>query len=153
MAQKRKKRSWGRGSIQQRGQGQTIRWREKVITPDGSLKTVHRSKQLGSVTVTEAADKVKEHKAGSIQPKPQPITFSEFAAIWKANVLPMYSKHSTRKHHSYIVEKKLFPYFGNLFLNQITGEHVQQFIRELDAHGCDPHSIHRYHTGQYCRDP
>jgi len=51
---RKKKHAWGRGSIEERGQGMTIRWRERVLRSDGSLYTIHRCEQLGAVTITEA---------------------------------------------------------------------------------------------------
>src|SRR4030095_8400724 len=55
MARKHSRRSYGSGSIQQRGKGLVIRWREKEIASDGSMCTVHRCGALGSVSRSEAA--------------------------------------------------------------------------------------------------
>jgi integrase len=38
------------------------------------------------------------------------------------------------------------PYFGPMLLTEITGEHVQQFIRKMHEGGYAPHSVHHYHT-------
>jgi integrase len=74
------------------------------------------------------------------------VTFSELAASWKTNVLPQYPKHSTRKHHAEILDNKLTPFFGEMLVGDITGEHVQQFIRLMADKNYAPHSIHHYHT-------
>ena len=79
--------------------------------------------------------------AAACEPKPKPMTFTEFAASWKANVLPRYAKHSTRKHHAEILENKLIPFFGKMLVADITGEHVQRFIHLMVEQDYAPHSI------------
>lgn len=54
MARGNRRRSYGSGSIQKRGEGQSIRWREKEIAPDGSMQIVHRCEALGNVSSSEA---------------------------------------------------------------------------------------------------
>ena len=61
-------------------------------------------------------------------------------------MLPQYPKHSTRKHHADILDNKLILYFGEMLLKDITGEHIQQFIRLMVERDYSPHSIHHYHT-------
>src|SRR6266705_336503 len=128
MARKKKRRSYGAGCVIQDGKGLAIRWRETVIDSDGTIKKVLRYKALGDVSLRDANEELRKQLAAASQPKQKPLTFTEFAASWKANVLPRYPKHSTRKHHAEILENKLIPFFGEMLLADITGEHVQRFI-------------------------
>src|SRR3989442_1607076 len=125
--QKQKRRSYGTGCVIERGKGLAIRWREKVLQPDGTIKEVMRCKALGLVSKTEANKALQEFLDSSIIPKAAPITFSELAGRWKSTVLPV-RKYSTRKHHRDILDNKLIPVFGDVRINDITNEHVQQFI-------------------------
>jgi integrase len=45
-----------------------------------------------------------------------------------------------------ILDKKLIPYFGNQFLDEIGGEDVQKFIQLCVERAYAPHSVHHYHT-------
>ena len=94
----------------------------------------------------EVNDKLRERLAVVKSPIAAPLMFGEFAASWKALVLPTYPKYSTRKHHADILENKLVPFFRNVILSEMTGEHIQQFISAMEAKGYAPHSIHHYHT-------
>ena len=143
--QKQKRRSYGTGCVIERGKGLAIRWREKVLQPDGTIKEVMRCKALGLVSKTEANKALQEFLDSSIIPKAAPITFSELAGRWKSTVLPV-RKYSTRKHHRDILDNKLIPVFGDVRINDITNEHVQQFIAELQRRNYAPHSIHHYHN-------
>jgi hypothetical protein len=73
--------------------------------------------------------------AEATEPKAAPVTFAEFATKWKVLVLPKYPKHSTRKHHADILESKLVPFFDQMKLGEITGEHVQRFIQAMENDG------------------
>ena len=146
MARRKGKRSWGSGSVQKRNGGLIIRWREKEMQTDGTTKTVHRCEALGDVTISEANDKLREKLSLAKTPKAAPVRFEDFAASWKALVLPKYPKHSTRKGHGDIVDNKLIPFFKETVLSELTGEHVQQFISEMEMKDYAAHSIHHYHT-------
>jgi integrase len=146
MARKKRKRSWGSGTIQERGRGLIIRWRENEIAADGSTRIRHRCEAVGDISVTAAADILRDRLAKVRQPTSARVTFKEFATTWKALVVPKYPKHSTRKHHAEILDGKLMPFFGTLWLDEITGEHVQQFISSMEAKNYAPHSIHHYHA-------
>ena len=146
MARRKGKRSWGSGSVQKRSGGLVIRWREKEMQTDGTTKTVHRCEALGDLTISEGNDKLREKLSLAKTPKAAPVTFDDFAASWKALVLPKYPKHSTRKGHGDIVDNKLIPFFKGTVLSELTGEHVQQFISEMEMKDYAAHSIHHYHT-------
>jgi integrase len=55
-------------------------------------------------------------------------------------------KFSTRKHHSYILEKRILPIFGNLRIDRICRQEIQRFIAELNSSGYSPNSIDHYHN-------
>jgi integrase len=146
MAKERKRRTYGAGCVIKEGKGLAIRWREAVICPEGKIERRLRYESLGDVSLRQANEELRKRIAGAGEPKQKPVTFREHAASWKTNVLPQYPKHSTRKHHSEILDNKLTPFFGAMLLEKITGEHVQQFIRMMADKGYAPHSIHHYHT-------
>jgi hypothetical protein len=143
---RKKKRTYGTGGAVSRHGGTTLRWREKVIQPDGSIKIIQRAKAVGKVSQREATDQLRDLLAVSKTPKSAPMTFDEHAASWKVLIMPKYPKHSTRKHHEDIVDNKLVPFFGSMVLSEITGEHVQQFITAMEKQGYSAHSIHHYHN-------
>ncbi len=146
MACKRRRRSYGAGCVTSVGEGLAIRWREGVIESDGTFKKVLRYKALGKVSLRKANEELQKRLAAAVEPKPKPLTFAELAASWKANVLPHYPKHSTRKHHADILDNKLIPYFCGKLVAEISGEHVQRFIHLMVEKGYAPHSVHHYHT-------
>jgi integrase len=143
--QKRRRRNYGTGCVIERGKGLAIRWREKVLQPDGTIKEVMRCKALGLVSKTDANKALQELIASSTVPKVAPIKFSELANRWKSTVLPV-RKYSTRKHHRDILDNKLIPVFGDFRIDEINNEHVQQFIAELQRRNYASHSIHHYHN-------
>jgi len=146
MARKRKRRTYGAGCVIDEGKGLAIRWRETFIGPEGKIESKLRYAALGDVSLRHANGELRKRIAASSQPKQRPVTFSEHATSWRTNVLPQYPKHSTRKHHAEILDNKLTPFFGEMLVEDITGEHVQQFIRLMAEQDYAPHSIHHYHT-------
>src|SRR5215472_11777061 len=65
---KQKRRSYGTGCVIERGKGLAIRWREKVLQADGTIKEVMRCKALGLVSKTEANKVLQEFLDSSIIP-------------------------------------------------------------------------------------
>jgi len=144
MARKKGKRSYGTGAVIEKPNGLAIRWRERVLNPDGSIRSVLRYKALGLVSKKDANQALQDRSATCQTPRRGPITFQEFASVWKATVLPMY-KYSTKKNYAEFLEKKVLPYFGSFRIDRISRQDVQRFIAELDSSGCAPKSIHHYH--------
>jgi integrase len=143
---RKKKRTYGTGGARPRHGGVTLRWREKVIQPDGAVKIVHRSQAAGKISQREATDQLRTFMATIKTPTVAPMLFEDFVASWKALVLPKYPKHSTRKGHEDIVDNKLVPFFRGKALLEITGEHIQQFITAMENKRYSAHSIHHYHS-------
>src|SRR5215469_11384824 len=91
MARKRK-RTYGTGGARPRHGGVTLRWREKVIQPDGTVKVVHRSKAAGKISQREATDQLRELLAATKTPTVAPVLFKDHAGSWKVLILPKYAK-------------------------------------------------------------
>src|SRR5215831_3727653 len=108
---RRKKRTYGTGGAVSRHGGTTLRWREKVIQHDGTVKIVHRSKAAGKVSQREANERLRDLLAATKTPTVAPMTFEDHAGTWKVLILPKFAKHSTRKGHEDIVDNKLVPFF------------------------------------------
>jgi integrase len=113
--------------------------------PDGSVRRVQKFETLGPISKKEAAQALRDRLAASQTLKREPVTFSELAAVWKATVLPMY-KHSTRRHHVQILEKKLLPIFGDSRLDRISRQDIQRFVADMNQRGYSPNSIDHYHN-------
>ena len=144
---RKKKRTYGTGGVSTLKNGsKAVRWREKVIQPDGTVKIIHRSKAAGKISLREANELLRGWLAATKTPTAAPMTFEEFAAKWEVLIVPQYPKHSTRKHHVDIAKNKLIPYFGKKVLSDIGGEDVQQFVAAMEKRGYAAHSIHHYHT-------
>jgi integrase len=143
--QKGKRRNYGTGCVIERGKGLAIRWREKVLQPDGTIKEVMRCKALGPVSRTEANRMLQEFIDAAAVPRTAPVSFEQLANRWKSIVLPV-RKYSTRKHHQQILDNKLIPFFGEMRTDEITKEYVQHFIAELQRRNYAPHSVHHYHN-------
>src|SRR5690348_10458955 len=86
MAQK-KKRTYGTGGARPRHGGMTLRWREKVIQPNGSIKIVHRSKAAGKISQRDATDQLRDLIATTKTPTAAPVVFEDFAGSWKTLIL------------------------------------------------------------------
>src|SRR5215831_1867311 len=142
---KQKKRSYGTGTVIERGRGVTIGWREAILQDDGTIKRVMRWKALGPVSRTEANETLQALVDSGKTPRPGSKTFGEVAARWKTIVLPV-RKYSTRKHHADILENKILPVFGHMNIDEISNQDVQQFVTELQRRNYAPHSIDHYHN-------
>ena len=67
--------------------------------------------------------------------------FSEHAAWWEGNVLPMHKPSSQNSSH-YILKKHLIPYFGSMSMDSIHEGTVQEWISGLQLQGeLKPHTI------------
>ena len=142
---RKKKRSYGTGCVLEVASGLAIRWREPLLMPDGSIRKVQKYEVLGHVSRKEAAKALLDRLGNSTGPRRSPITFSDLANVWKTTVLPMY-KYSTRKHHAYILEKRLLPVFGSVRIDRLNRQEIQRFIADLKASGYSPNSIDHYHN-------
>ena len=117
MARQKGKRPYGTGAVIEKPNGLAIRWRELVLMPDGSTRSVLKYKSLGPVSKKEANQALQDRLTAYQTPRRGPITFQELVSVWKATVLPMY-KHSTKKNYTEFLEKKVLPYFGSFRIDR-----------------------------------
>jgi len=142
----RTKRQYGSGALLKRGRGWAIRWRERVLTPDGRKISVLHYENLGNVTKTEAGRTLalRVAQAGPLRIERPKITFATLAADWQVQVVPMY-KHSTQKNHTHILAKHLVPRFGDSVLTELSRQHVQAYVAHLVREGYAPKTIDHIH--------
>ena len=106
----RRKRQYGSGSLFKEGRGWAIRWREREIAPDGTIKKRLRYEALGNISRAEASEILRRKMAefgSSDGPTRSRVTFRMLAQQWETDVLPTKYKHSTQKNHRHIMEKHL----------------------------------------------
>jgi integrase len=67
------------------------------------------------------------------------IKFAEYAEQWLESELNL--KPATRLNYSLLLRKHVFPYFEDAPLSGIEPEHVQRWVKKLDAKGMSPGSV------------
>lgn len=143
----RSKRQYGSGCLLKRGKGWALRWREKEIAPDGTIRRALRYEALGPVSRKEAADLLSQRLAAAGSgdaPVRSRVAFRRFASDWQAHVMPMY-KPSTQKNHRHILDKHLLPRFGDLVLAEVTRQEIQAYVAHLHQAGYAPKTIDHIH--------
>ena len=134
------RRRYQRGSVKLRGKREPVwvgRWREDVIV-NGKLTRVCKKEVLG----TRKELPTKRLALRELELRLIPIndrnykamhraTFAEFARIWQENGLSQH-KLSTRSVAKSVIKCWLVPFFGNLPMRDICGQHVQMFVRNCD---------------------
>ena len=145
MAQRRK-RAYGSGSLYRRGKGWVIRWREREIGPDGTVRRVLRYEALGAIPKQQASTILAERLAasGSETPGRSRVTFGRIVADWITTVLPMY-RYSTQHNHRHILKKHLVPRFGSHELCDLSRADVQAYVAELTHAGYAPKTVDHIH--------
>ncbi len=128
---------WQGGWIFERGRKKPVwvgRFREDVISEDGSRLRVERSVILGSVAQMgkrEAQRKLSERLAEINQGVHKPevrVNFEQFVLErWEPNIYPML-RHSTQRNYRWYVRRHLLPFFGAMRLPEIGAADVQVFI-------------------------
>jgi integrase len=144
----RRKRQYGSGSLFKEGRGWAIRWREREIAPDGTVKKRLCYEALGNISRAEAGEILRRKMAefgSSDGPTRSRVTFLTLARQWEVDVLPIKYKHSTQKNHQHIMEKHLIPRFGELGLCDVTTPAIQTYVTHLIKAGYAPKSIDHIH--------
>jgi integrase len=144
----RRKRQYGSGSLFKEGKGWAIRWREREIAPDGTIKKRLRYEALGSMSRTEAGEILRRKLAESGSsggPTRSRVVFLTLARQWEVDVLPTKYRHSTQKNHRHIMEKHLIPRFGELPLCDVRTPAIQTYVTHLIKAGYAPKSIDHIH--------
>jgi len=157
MAQKKRKRQCGTGSIVREKNGLAIRWPEYVLIEDGSRKRKMRYEFLGPVSERDAGNTLTERVAQALKegPKPlqkAPLTFKDHVARWQRDILESAGedavdlyKFSVRDVRSGIIRSRLRPHFDNFPLTDISTSLIQEWITELRKEGLAASTIHSYY--------
>ena len=135
-------------SLFKEGRGWAIRWREREIAPDGTIKKRLCYEALGNISRAEAGEILRRKMAefgSSDGPTRSRVTFLTLAQQWEVDVLPTKYKHSTQKNHQHIMEKHLIPRFGELALCDVTTPAIQTYVTHLIKAGYAPKSIDHIH--------
>src|SRR5215831_5071040 len=131
------RRRYQQGHLFKRGRRWVARFREMLIQPDGSTRTIQRSVVIASIrdvpTRGEARrildSRLKQLTQGL--PRIQTIgTFADFAVKWEDTVLPTY-RASTRQFYAGVLTRHLVPYFGKWRLADLRTPDVQIFIDQM----------------------
>lgn len=144
----RRRRQYGSGCLFKEGRGWAIRWREREIAPDGTIKKRLCYEALGTISRAEAGEILRRKMAefgSSDGPTRSRVTFHTLAQQWEVDVLPTKYKHSTQKNHQHIMEKHLIPRFGELALCDVTTPAIQTYVTHLIKAGYAPKSIDHIH--------
>jgi integrase len=128
-----------RGSLTLRGKRSKVwvgRWREDAIV-DGRSKRIHRTVVLGTLeeypnkSLARRALDLRVQKTNSFGYRPcSVITLEALAEKWKELILP-HLKPSSQVAFRAHLKKWILPRFGSLYLHEIGGEQVQEFISGL----------------------
>lgn len=109
------------------------RWLEDVIGPGNKIIRVHKSEVIGTKAdftkrLAQRELDVRLSRINSLNYQPQKVIwFADLAERWKRNIMSNY-KPSTKSGMKSSVNKWLLPQFGQLQIQQITTEMLQQFL-------------------------
>lgn len=77
-----------------------------------------------------------------IQPEDAKVLFRDFAATWLSDYAKVSVKPSTYVSYETILRLHLIPAFGDLYLNRVTGAHIQSFLaKKISEEGLTPKSV------------
>lgn len=134
------RRRYQQGHLFKRGKRWVARFREMLIQPDGSTRSIQRSVVIASVrevpTRGEARRILDTRLQQLTQGSPRILTtgtFADFAVKWEETVLPTY-RASTRQFYAAILRRHLLPYFGKWRLADLRTPDVQIFVNQMSKH-------------------
>jgi len=112
------------------------RYREDVLTADGTRKRRERSVVLGSVheiRMRQAQRMLAERLAAINQGTHKPevmIPFDSFVLErWEPSIFPTL-RPGTRRNYQSVIRHDLLPFFGKMFLSEIGRQEVQMFLAD-----------------------
>jgi integrase len=128
------------------------RWREEMISPENTIRTVQRSEVLGPVSELSKKQaqslldsKLRTINAGSHRPQ-STMQFKRFVEdIWKPSVFSLL-RPGSRRYYGMQIETHVLPAFGSKALCEIDRAHVQCFVAEKRKHGYAGSSVHGMKT-------
>jgi integrase len=131
------RRRYQNGTSRKRGKNWLGSWREDVMQLDGTIKRIERSIVVGSLktypTKRLAIRALNMHLLRVNSPAYRPgkvATLSEFAEIWKVQVL-VNRKPSTIRCTDSHLRHHIIPQLGTMGLEQIGKENQQRFVTHL----------------------
>ncbi len=134
------RRRYQQGHLFKRGRRWVARFREMLIQPDGSTRTIQRSVVIADVREVPTrgeARRILDNRLKQLSqwlPRVQTIgTFADFTVKWEDAVLPTY-RASTRQFYAGVLRRHLVPYFGKWRLADLRTPDVQIFINQMSKH-------------------
>ena len=141
------RRRYQKGVLELRGNVWTVRLREDMIQPDGSIRRMEIRKMVGSRQEFPTRPLARRRADGIVSRvnrldyKPIRVaTFAEFAEIWKLRALAL-MKPSTQKAARAHLRTYLIPNFGKLRLDEFDAGLVQALVQEMGANGRSRHYV------------
>lgn len=128
------------------------RWRESMISSDGSIQEIQRSEVIGfcsELSKSKAQDllcaKLRTINSGSHRPQ-STMPFKKFVEeIWKPSVLDLQKPGSIR-YYGILLRCHVVPTFGDRRLCEISRADIQSFAASKRQQGCSGSSIHGMRT-------
>lgn len=122
-----------------------LRYREDVLSPDGSPARVHRAVVLGSLRTRREAERAADAYRRTVNDgahRPQTtITLLDFwTTYFETEILPTL-KYSTRTLYRILATKHLLPALGHHRLRDVVRLHIQQFIGQKQRQGYAPQTL------------
>ncbi len=138
------RRRYQTGSVVVRGKRNKVwvaRWREAVLAPDGTLKSIRRSEVIGTLAdfptrrQARALLESRLYDVNQTLQKPQSsMQFRDFVCSqWEPAILPTL-KFATQRNYQHLIRRHLFPVFGDQSLCDIKRQHIQRFVMEKMVH-------------------
>lgn len=140
------RRRYQEGVLELRGNTWTIRFREDMIQPDGSIRRVSVRKVVGSrkefptrKLARRRADEIVS-RINRLDYKPIRVaTFAEFVELWTTRALALMKPSTQKAGHAHL--RILLPHFGKMRLDEFGAGSVQPFVTEMAAKGRSRHYI------------
>jgi len=139
LPRRRRRARYQRGSLELRGKNVKVwvgRWWEDVIV-DGRMKRLHRNEILGTLeeypTRSLARPRLDLLLERVNKRSFRPLTslhFETFVEKWKSLILPNLQRSSRVSYRCHL-NKWLLPFFGNMKMQEIYPELVQEFVSSL----------------------
>ena len=141
------RRRYQEGTLELRGNNWTVRYREDVLQPDGSVVRRMVRKFVGTKKEYPTR-KLARRRADEIvsrvnRPDYRPVrmaTFADFVEVWKLQALAL-RKPSTQKAALVHLRNHLLPALGLLRLDEIGVEPVQVLVTRMAEKGLSRHTV------------
>lgn len=147
------RRRYQRGCLFIRGKIWIARWREDVITPDGTLRREMRWEVLGSVNEISSRREAQKILDSKLRPLNQGRQLPQFTISleqfvreqWEPATLPT-MKVGTARYYGKQLRRHILPTLGKTRLCDFTRVKVQSFLAEKRSSGLSGSSVHGLRT-------